>query len=349
MLICHASKNQAPKVESLQGVRQSVLDSIEKARTSYLLNDTNLDLPNKRKGKVRDTYDKGDRIVVVTTDRQSAFDRHLASIPFKGQVLNQTSAWWFSASRHIVPNALVAVPDPNVSVMRKCKVFPVEVVCRGFLTGSTDTSLWTHYKAGSREYCGNHFPNGMVKNQRLAQNVLTPTTKSEDHDVPISPQDIVKQGLMTQSEWDEVASYALKLFEFGQKEALARGLLLVDTKYEFGRGSDGKIYVIDEVHTPDSSRYWLAESYEARLAAGKEPQNIDKEFLRLWFRSVCDPYKDAVLPEAPAELVAELSKRYVHLYERITGKDFQTPQLEMPLQDRMTKNVAEYFKKNPTL
>jgi len=326
-------------VESIKGVRPEVVDAINKA-VNNCLTDTNLNIGVKRKGKVRDTYDLGDKVAIVTTDRQSAFDRLLASIPFKGQVLNQTAAWWMSQTSHIVPNALLSTPDPNVSVMKKCTVFPVEFVCRGFMTGSTDTSLWTHYKAGAREYCGNSFPDGMRKNDRLARNVITPTTKAEDHDVPISPGEIVAQGLMSQKDWDTVSAAALALFDFGQQEAAKRGLLLVDTKYEFGKDADGVIRLIDEIHTPDSSRYWLAETYEARHVAGKEPENIDKEFLRLWFRERCDPYKDKVLPEAPVELVAELSKRYVYLYEKITGQQFQVPPLGEPIAERIARNMA---------
>jgi phosphoribosylaminoimidazole-succinocarboxamide synthase len=294
-------------------------------------------------GKVRDTYDLGDKILVVTTDRQSAFDRQLASIPFKGQVLNQTSAWWFEKTEHIVDNAVLDVPDPNVVIMQKCTVFPVEFVVRGFMTGSTDTSLWTHYKAGARQYCGNFFPDGLVKNQRLLSNIITPTTKSDTHDEPISPTDIIAKGLMTAKDWQVTSTAALKLFEFGQQEAAKRGLLLVDTKYEFGKTADGRILLIDEIHTPDSSRYWLADSYDDHFAKGKEPQNIDKEFLRLWFRACCDPYNDKVLPEAPCELVKELSQRYVYLYEHITGETFLPPDINESINHRICRNVASYI------
>ncbi|EFJ40064.1 hypothetical protein VOLCADRAFT_84670 [Volvox carteri f. nagariensis] len=340
VLVLRAQAASSPAVESISGVRPEVVEAIAKAQNNCLTA-TDLPLPNRRQGKVRDTYDLGDRVVIVTTDRQSAFDRLLASVPFKGQVLNQTAAWWFSATSHIVPSALLTLPDPNVAVMKKCRVFPVEFVCRGFMTGSTDTSLWTHYKAGARQYCGNSFPDGMRKNDRLVANVITPTTKAEDHDVPISPKEIVEQGLMTQEEWDTVSAAALRIFQFGQEEAARRGLLLVDTKYEFGKDADGTIRIIDEVHTPDSSRYWLADTYAARHAAGLEPENIDKEFLRLWFRQRCDPYKDAVLPEAPAELVCELSKRYVYLYERITGQPFQVPDLATPVNERIVANLRK--------
>jgi phosphoribosylaminoimidazole-succinocarboxamide synthase len=277
------------------------------------------------RGKVRDTYLLPDVAVLVATDRLSAFDRPLASIPFKGAVLNQTSAWWMANTDDIVPNALLAVPDACATVMTRCAVFPVEFVVRGYLTGSTSTSLWTHYSAGEREYCGNAFPDGLVKNARLPTNVVTPTTKADDHDEPISPADIVARGLMTQAQWDDVAAAALKLFARGQAVAASRGLILVDTKYEFGVDATGRILLIDEVHTPDSSRYWLADSYDERSAAGLEPQSIDKEFIRLWFKDRCDPYNDAVLPDAPPDLVAELARRYVLLYEKITGLPFGVP------------------------
>ncbi len=229
--------------------------------------------------------------------------------------------------------------------MKKCTVFPVEFVVRGFMTGSTDTSLWTHYKAGKREYCGNNFPDGMKKNDRLSKNVITPTTKAVDHDEPISPKEIVDRGLMTQQDWEKASNAALELFQFGQIEAAKRGLLLVDTKYEFGKDQDGNILLVDEIHTPDSSRYWIAETYDSRHARGEEPQNIDKEFLRLWFRANCDPYKDEVLPAAPAELVAELSRRYVLLYETITGEKFVPAPLSPDPKERIKANVEAALKK----
>mmetsp|Transcript_694 Transcript_694/g.2025 ORF Transcript_694/g.2025 Transcript_694/m.2025 type:complete len:385 (+) Transcript_694:310-1464(+) len=323
------------------GITVSVAPEIDAAIEAGLnscITQTDLDVGPCTVGKVRDVYEAGDKLVIVTTDRQSAFDRILAAIPYKGQVLNQTSAWWMDQTRHIISNSLVGVPDPNIAVMQRCSVFPVEFVVRGYLTGSTDTSLWTHYNNGAREYCGNSFPDGMVKNQRLAKNVVTPTTKAVDHDVPISAAEIVSAGLMTQAQWDEASAAALALFEFGQKQAAERGLLLVDTKYEMGTAPDGSIVLVDEIHTPDSSRYWLAESYEERHAAGQEPMNIDKEFLRLWFRDHCDPYNDEVLPEAPRELVAELSRRYIWLYQAITGQPFQPAPL--PPHDRMKAALA---------
>ncbi|CAN1827847.1 Phosphoribosylaminoimidazole-succinocarboxamide synthase, chloroplastic [Linum perenne] len=309
------------------------------------LSETNLHLTvpglkSKVRGKVRDIYDAGEYLVLVTTDRQSAFDRVLASIPFKGQVLNQTSLWWFDRTGHITPNAVVSLPDKNVTIARKCSVFPVEFVVRGFVTGSTDTSLWTVYNRGVRNYCGNALPDGLVKNQKLQRNIITPTTKAADHDVPVTPEEIIKLGLMTEAEYTEASEKALNLFEYGQRVALEHGLILVDTKYEFGKGSDGSILLIDEVHTPDSSRYWIARSYEERFQNNLEPENVDKEFLRLWFKNHCNPYEDKVLPDAPEELVSELAWRYIFLYETITNTKFELPATEEePIHDRISRNV----------
>jgi len=277
------------------------------------------------KGKVRNVYKPRaapGRVVLAATGRQSAFDRALAVVPFKGAVLNQVSAWWFRETAGIMPNHVVATPLPDVLVAKRCAAFPIEFVVRGFITGSTDTSMWTHYKNGCRNYCGIDLPEGLVKNQRLAAPLCTPTTKDATHDVPIAPADIVASGRMTQAQWEACSKAALAIFARGQAVALSRGLVLVDTKYEFGLGDDGEILLIDEVHTPDSSRYWLAASYETRFAEGKEPENIDKEFLRLWYRERCDPYKDEVIPKAPDELVCELARRYVLLFELITGTEF---------------------------
>ncbi|KAL5558556.1 hypothetical protein UlMin_034767 [Ulmus minor] len=309
------------------------------------LSETNLHLTvpgikSKTRGKVRDVYDAGDYLVLVTTDRQSAFDRVLASIPFKGQVLNETSLWWFDKTQHITSNAVVSAPDGNVTIAKKCSVFPVEFVVRGFITGSTDTSLWTVYKKGVRNYCGNELQEGLVKNQKLPANILTPTTKAADHDVPVTPAEIIESGLMSRADYEEVSRKALSLFEYGQRVALEHGLILVDTKYEFGKGADGSILLIDEVHTPDSSRYWIANSYEERFQNDLEPENVDKEFLRLWFKDHCNPYEDEVLPDAPEELICELAWRYIFLYERITRSKFNMPSTKEPIHDRISRNVA---------
>jgi phosphoribosylaminoimidazole-succinocarboxamide synthase len=228
-----------------------------------------------------------------------------------------------------------------VTLAKKCEVFSIEFVVRGYITGSTSTSLWTVYNNGDREYCGNILSEGLKKNQKLEANMLTPTTKEEHHDRPIAPPDIVSEGWMTQEDWDYCSQKALALFAFGQQKAAEHGLILVDTKYEMGRDTDGTIRLIDEIHTPDSSRYWVAETYDERMSAGQEPQNIDKEFLRLWFVDNCDPYNDKTLPDAPDELVAELSSRYIYLYETITGKAFPFPDTGKPIQERINENLKD--------
>ena len=310
-------------MEAIQTRTRGYLPSIQKGACLSSIQLT-LDAPilHHHVGKVRDVYHLENVVLLLTTDRQSAFDRYLADIPYKGQVLNLTAAWWFEKTKHIIPNHVVAVPNAVTLIGRKCTIFPIEFVVRGYITGSTNTSMWTHYEKGVRKYCGHVLPDGYVKNQRLPTTLVTPTTKNDVHDELISGDDIVKQAIMTREEYDYCATKALEVFAFGQQEAATRGLLLVDTKYEFGRASDGTILLVDEMHTPDSSRYWLSESYPSRMESGENPENIDKEFLRLWFKEKCDPYSDATLPQAPEELVHELSRRYILLYEAITGKQF---------------------------
>lgn len=257
-------------------------------------------------------------------------------------MLNQTSAWWFDKTQNIIPNHIINLPDPNVTLAKKCDVIPIEFVVRGYITGSTSTALWTVYNNGNREYCGNVLPEGMVKNQKLDSNMLTPTTKEEHHDRPIDPDEIVNEGWMTQKDWDFCSQKALELFAFGQKKASENGMILVDTKYEMGHDSSGNIVLIDEIHTPDSSRYWITETYSERMASGEEPQNVDKEFLRLWFVDNCDPYNDETLPEAPEELVVELSSRYIYLYEIITGGTFVFPE-DKPVQERINENLKDHL------
>lgn len=307
------------------------------------LTETDISAGKKYRGKVRDTYDLGDKLLLITTDRQSAFDRVLASVPFKGQVLNLTSAWWFEKTEHIIPNHVITIPDPNVTIAKKCKVFPIEFVMRSYMTGTTSTSLWTQYQNGVRNYCGNPLAEGMRKNQKLEKAILTPTTKEEKHDRPISPAEIISEGWMTQEDWDIASKAAMQLFAFGVETAAKHGLILVDTKYEMGKDADGNIILIDEIHTPDSSRYWLANSYEERIANQLEPENIDKEFLRLWFVDHCDPYNDQVLPQAPEELIVKLSQRYIQLYEMITGSRFNFPEQQVPVQQRIMRNIAGYL------
>jgi phosphoribosylaminoimidazole-succinocarboxamide synthase len=303
--------------------RQTLIDAIPQCLTA-----TNLRLPErypavKYVGKVRDTYDLGDgRLLLITTDRQSGFDRMLGAIPFKGQVLNRTSLYWFERTREIAGNHVLSSPHANALIARKCRVLPIEFVVRGYMTGSTDTSIWTQYASGVRQFCGHALPEGMKKNERLRENIVTPTTKETQHDRPISAREVVAEGWMTAAEWEFCSSKALELFGVGQRLAAERGLILADTKYEFGVADDGEILLVDEIHTPDSSRYWLAESYAARLAEGREPEMIDKEFFRLWFRERCDPYKDKVLPAPPDDLIAELAARYIQLFEKITESTF---------------------------
>ena len=295
-------------------------------------------LGERKVGKVRDIYTLPDKIVLVSTDRHSSFDRIIAHIPFKGEVLNQISAFWFENTKDIIPNHVLSIPDPNVLVAKKCTPLPIEAIVRGYITGVTSTSLWTHYQKGKRDFGNFVLPEGMKKNEKLPLPVFTPSTKFEEHDRTLSPQEIVAEGLMTKELVDEVEQKAKELFMRGQEIALLQGLILVDTKYEFGLDEKGELTLIDEIHTPDSSRYWKAETYGTRFENGEDPEYFDKEFLRIWFKDHCDPYADAVLPEAPVELVAELSRRYIEIYEKITGKafehDFKTPILE-----RITNNI----------
>jgi phosphoribosylaminoimidazole-succinocarboxamide synthase len=259
-------------------------------------------------------------------------------VPFKGEVLNQISAFWFENTKDIIQNHVVSVPDPNVLIAKKCTPLPIEAVMRGYITGVTGTSLWTHYKDGKRDFGNFVLPEGLKKNQKLPEALFTPTTKSDEHDRPITPAEIVSEGLLSQEMTDEVEKVAKALFARGQEIALSHGLILVDTKYEFGLDSEGKLTLIDEIHTPDSSRYWKADSYAERFNKGEEPEYFDKEFLRLWFKDNCDPYKDAILPEAPPELVAELARRYIEIYETITGKSFDHD-FSKPIIERINSNL----------
>lgn len=317
-------------------------ETIQKNLLNCLDDTSFLNVPGFRRDKVRDTYDLGDSLILITTDRQSAFDRILANIPFKGQVLNQLSAFWFENTSDIVSNHVIKIPDPNVTIGKKCKVFPVEFVMRAYLTGSTDTSAWIQYSKGVRDICGNILPDGMKRNQKFEKPILTPAKKSAAHDESISAAQIVDEGLIDKETWEYLQKIAFSLFARGTEIAARNGLILVDTKYEFGIDDKGEILLIDEIHTPDSSRYWMKETYESRLAEGKEPDNIDKEFLRLWFREHCDPYKDKILPPAPDDLVIELSHRYIRLFEMITGKEFAVDSTH-PVKERLKKNLNAYL------
>lgn len=308
---------------------------------SEILRETDLkNMGPKKIGKVRDIYEQPDRFVFVTTDRHSSFDRIIAHIPWKGQVLNQISAFWFDKTSDIIPNHILAIPDPNVTIGKKCTPVKIEGVVRGYLTGVTDTAIWTRYAAGQREFGGVQLPDGMKKNQQLPQPIFDPTTKEEGHDRTLTPEEMIAEGFVTGEMFNRVKDVSLRLFARGQEMATDAGLILVDTKYEFGVDANGALTVIDEMHTPDSSRYWQLDSYASRFEAGAEPQYFDKEFLRLWFRENCDPYKDATLPEAPAELVEELSRRYIQMYEQLTGSGFVKG--ETPIEARIERNVKSY-------
>ena len=297
-------------------------------------------LGEKKVGKVRDIYIKPDHITLISTDRHTSFDRKIADVPFKGEVLNQISLFWFDQTKDIIQNHVLSSPDPNVVVVKKCKVIPIECVVRGYITGVTDTSLWTHYKNGKRDFGNFTLREGLRKNQKLEEPVFTPTTKSDEHDKPITPRDIVSEGILGKEMAEELERTAKALFKRGQGIALSHGLILVDTKYEFGIDESGKLTLIDEIHTPDSSRYWKAATYDERFNAGEDPEYFDKEFLRLWFKEHCDPYKDEVLPKAPLELIAELSRRYIEIYETITGKTFNHDFSQSTL-SRIIHNLAK--------
>ncbi len=297
-------------------------------------------LGGKKAGKVRDVYLQSDKLILVTTDRHSSFDRIVAHIPSKGQVLNQVSAWWFDKTKDIVPNHLLAVPDPNVTIAKRLTLVPVEAVMRGYLTGVTDTSIWTRYLNGQRRFGDLALPDGLKKNIKLPYPVFDPTTKEEGHDRAISTDDMVEEGIVTREMLAKMKDVATHLFMRGQEIALKRGLILVDTKYEFGTDEKGELVLIDEIHTPDSSRYWQVEGYEQSLAAGIEPRSFDKEFLRVWFKEHCDPYHDIEIPAAPEDLVVEMSRRYVRMYEQITGEKFVPG--EQPALPRIEKNLKSY-------
>ena len=303
------------------------------------------ELPNHYRGKVRDNYDLPDnRRILISSDRLSAFDRILAAIPHKGQVLTQTARYWFEATADICPNHVLTYPDANVVIGQHLKILPVEIVVRGYLAGTTGTSILTLYKKGERRMYGLELPDGMRDNQILPHPVITPTSKADqgDHDAPMTAEEIVAKKLVTPAQWQTLTRYALALFARGQEMAAKNGLILVDTKYEFGLDTDGNILLADEIHTPDSSRYWLASSYRERFEKGEKPESFDKDFVRNWVAARCDPYKDDI-PEIPADLIRETSRVYIRAYETITGNTF-IPGEQPPL-PRIRRNLAPYFTK----
>lgn len=303
------------------------------------------ELPNYYRGKVRENYDLPDgRRILISTDRQSAFDQVLAAVPFKGQVLTQTARFWFEATRDICPNHVIEYPDPNVVVGRRLDMLPIEMVVRDYLTGSTDTSIWSMYKAGRRDMYGLGFADGMVKNDKLPATILTPTTKADvgGHDAPVSAREVVERALLTQAQWDELAELSLALFARGREIAARNGLILVDTKFEFGVDAQGRITLADEILTPDSSRYWRADSYAGRHAKGEEPESLDKEFLRMWIAARCDPYNQPI-PVIPDDTLVEFSAKYISLYETVTGQEFDAPPAFESVKERIRRNLAPYF------
>ncbi len=319
---------------------------IIRAQLGNVLTDATLTgLPNHYKGKVRDTYRLDDgRLIIIATDRQSAFDKNLAAVPFKGQVLTQTARYWFDATREICANHVIEYPDPNVVVCKNLDMLPVEMVVRDYMTGSTNTSIWLMYESGKRAMYGVTFPDGLVKNQKLQQTIFTPTTKAAqgEHDVPITPAEIVEHGLLSQARWDQLAELSLAVFARGRELAAERGLILVDTKFEFGLDETDAVCLADEILTPDSSRYWINETYEECMAAGRNTEGLDKEFLRLWVSERCDPYKDPI-PDIPEDTLVEFSQRYIRLYETVTRQEFSAETSGESMLERIRKNLAGYF------
>jgi len=302
-----------------------------------------VDIPElgpKTQGKVRDIYQRTragvDERILITTDRLSAFDRILGEIPYKGQVLTQLSAFWFEQMADVIGNHIIELPDPNVTVAYECSALPVEVIVRGYITGVTKTALWYRYSLGERVIYGHEFPEGLQKNQKLPEPIITPTTKGgpTGHDERLTCDEVVEHGLLDQETWDQVQTAALKIFKRGQTVAAKAGIILVDTKYEFGRLPNGEVVLIDEVHTPDSSRFWIADSYESRIANGQEPENFDKEFIRLWYAE--QGYRgDGEPPVWNPELAIKASLRYQQIYEMLTGKSFEPS--NYPAEERIQK------------
>ena len=298
-------------------------------------------LPGFYRGKVRENYDLPDgRRIIIATDRLSAFDRVLTAVPLKGQVLTQLARFWFEQTADLCPNHVIAYPDPNVLVCKRLRIMPVEIVVRDYLAGTTSTAILTMYKTGRREMYGHRFPDGMLANQKLPQTIITPTTKAFDagHDEELDAARILSESLLTQAQWEEVSAHALALFARGREIAAARGLILADTKYEFGFDEAGRILLADEIHTPDSSRFWFAASHRA----GQAPQSFDKDFVRSWVVARCDPYADAI-PEIPAEVNLEAARIYIEVYEAVTGQAFALPATDESVLARIRRNLAGFM------
>jgi len=303
------------------------------------------ELGEKYEGKVRDNYSKDGKRAIIVTDRLSAFDRIITLIPFKGQVLNQIAQFWFEQTKDIVGNHVIEFPDPNVVMAKECKALPVEMVVRGYITGVTSTSAWHHYSNGVRNFCGNELPDGMVKNQAFDHPIITPSTKAEKggHDESVSKQEILDRGVISEEQFDYMADVSMRLYKRGVEIASKQGIILVDTKYEFGVDSDGNIILIDEIHTPDSSRFWYSDEYDKRLASGEEQKKIDKEYLREWLADK-GFVGEGEVPEIPAEIKAETARRYIEAYELITGQTFEAEVGDV--NERLRNNLSKYFNVN---
>jgi phosphoribosylaminoimidazole-succinocarboxamide synthase len=308
---------------------------------AQFLHETALSFGLRQQGKVRDIYALPGATVIVATDRHSVFDRAVPDIAGKGQVLNRLSAFWFERTADIVPNHVLAVPDPNAMLVRPCTPVAIEAVMRGFITGTTATSIWRHYQEGRRDFGGVRLGEGMRKNQKLDTALFTPSTKEREHDKTVSVAEAVSLGLVSADLIAQIERVSGALFARGQAEYLAHGLILADTKYEFGIDDAGQLRLIDEIHTPDSSRLWDAASYEERLACGEEPNGFDKEQLRLWYARHCDPYRDAVLPNPPAALLDETAGRYAQLFRRVTGEELESPPKDFPIEERILRNLRK--------
>ena len=299
----------------------------------------------KYSGKVRDYYivrhpsaSSGQVRIIATTDRISAFDVILGFIPKKGAILNQLSAFWFGKTKDIIPNHLISTPHSNISIVKNAKLIPIEMVVRGYISGVTNTSIWGSYERGDRIIYGIKFPGGLKKNQKLPEPVITPTTKAESgHDERLTEKQIIKRKIITLKTWKQMKKAALELFEYGTKICNRAGIILVDTKYEFGLDKNGKLMLIDEIHTPDSSRFWIKKTYAERFRKGLEPENFDKEFLRLWYAK--QGYTgDGKPPKMPQSLANQVSRRYIQIYKKITGK-------KLNIDDKITSaRIIEYFK-----
>jgi len=299
-------------------------------------------LGRRIEAKVRDNYVAGDRRVIVVSDRVSAFDVVVGTIPFKGQVLNELAAFWFGKTDDIAPNHLLDVPDPCVSVVRELEVLPVEFVYRAHLTGVSNTAIWRAYERGDRLYCGHRLPDGLRKHELLPEPLLTPTTKAEHgaHDELTSREELLASGVISEQHYDGAADIAARLFARGREWADGRGLILVDTKYEMGLAPDGSIVVVDEIHTPDSSRYWWKHSYEKAMSGGGDPPALDKEFVRRWL--VDEGYRgEGPSPTLPDEVRCEAARRYIEAYEAVTGRSFE-PSTEEPTA-RIRRNLQGLF------